>query len=87
MFRIKSKSGTYKVWMRGAYRKSITSQKKFEAAIQRTIDSYRQKSKAWQLAAYKFQELLNEKDFIRIANEWGMFNRTQKENVNAKNQS
>ena len=59
----------YKVRMRGRYQKTIRSEAKLLRVIQKSIDAqYTGRVKA------RFQELLDERDILRIAHEWGMLN-------------
>ena len=70
MFIITVKGGRrYKVRMRGRYQKTIRSEAKLLRVIQKSIDAqYTGRVKA------RFQELLDERDIMRIASEWGMLN-------------
>jgi len=77
MFTVKMKSGTYKVRMRPRYA-TIKSEKKLLERIQESIDWQREKGYYSTAVADRYQELLDERDIMRIASDWGMFNWTQR---------
>ena len=73
MFIIRTKSGRYKVQMRGVYLKTIRSEKRLLEALQNAID-WKAEHGANQRVVDRLQELLDDRDIFRISEQWGMIN-------------
>ena len=70
-FKITTPTGKYKVSMRAGLA-HIKSEKKLKESIQSSIEAYRKKP-GWERYADRIQELLDGKDYLRIAADWGLF--------------
>ena len=75
MFKITTPTGKYKVKLRASYAK-VRSQKRLTALIQQGIDHYREIGQT--RYADRLQELLDGKEFHRIAEHWGLFTYSKK---------
>ena len=74
MFKLKTKSGTYKIWMRARY-SYIRSDKKLTEWLQANIDIYKTKP-GWEAYAESLQKKLDDRDIHSIASLWGIFSKS-----------
>jgi len=72
--KLKTKSGTYKVWMRARY-SHIKSQRALDRMIQEVIAYYKNKP-GWEGYAESLQKRLDDRDYMDIASLLGIFNKT-----------
>lgn len=75
-FKIKTKTGTYRVNMRQSLR-GINSERKLRRRLQESIDRYAKKP-GWEEYAAALQAKLDDDDLMDIASIFGMFSGTKR---------